>query len=61
MMKDMINSYQDGGSVQDMDPEEDPFMDPVEPLLLGQVYYKLEPLAYLIDNPSVVSIIGQNL
>lgn len=61
MMKDVINSYQDTGAVQELDPEEDPFVDPVEPLLLGQVYYKLEPLAYLIDNPSTISIIGQNL
>jgi hypothetical protein len=36
-------------------------MDPIEPILLGQVYYKLEPLAYLIDNPAVISIIGSNL
>lgn len=60
MMKDMINSS-DTNSVQELDPEEDPFIDPVEPLLLGQVYYKLEPLAFLIDNPSVISIIGQDL
>jgi hypothetical protein len=33
----------------------------VEPLLLGQVFYKLEPLAFLIDNPTTISIIGQNL
>jgi hypothetical protein len=27
-------------------------------LLIGQGYYKLEPLAYLIDNPATISIIG---
>lgn len=59
MMKDMINTVQDGGS-QD-EPEEDPFSDRAEPLLIGQVFYKLEPLAYLIDNPATISIIGQNL
>jgi len=56
MMKDMINTVQDGGS-QD-EPEEDPFSDRAEPLLIGQVFYKLEPLAYLIDNPATISIIG---
>jgi len=35
MMKDVINSYQDTGAVSELDPEEDPFVDPVEPLLLG--------------------------
>lgn len=41
-----------------MEADDDPFIDYVEPLLIGQGYYKLEPLAYLIDNPAVVSIIG---
>lgn len=42
----------------ELDPSEDPFVDFVEPLLIGQGYYKLEPLAYIIDNPAKISIIG---
>ena len=42
-----------------MDLEEEPFVDNPEPILLEQGFYKLEPLAYIIDNPSVISIIGR--
>ena len=48
-MKDMINR-EDTPDSRDK-AEEDPFSDRAEPLLIGQVFYKLEPLAYLIDNP----------
>jgi hypothetical protein len=37
---------------------DDPFVDAPQPLLIGQCYYKLEPLAYLIDNPAILSLIG---
>jgi hypothetical protein len=39
---------------------DDPFNESLEPLQLGKAYYKLEGLAYLMDNPAVVSIIGTN-
>lgn len=56
MMKDMINR-EDNFDSRDK-AEEDPFSDRAEPLLIGQVFYKLEPLAYLIDNPATISVIG---
>ena len=31
-----------------------------EPIQLGQAYYRLEGLAYLIDNPATISIVGTN-
>lgn len=58
MMRDVVSLYNDSGDMPDLEPSEDPFFDFVEPLLIGQSYYKLEPLAYLIDNPAVISIIG---
>ena len=58
MMRDVVNIFQESGDVPDLEPSDDPFFDFVEPLLIGQGYYKLEPLAYLIDNPAVISIIG---
>jgi len=31
-----------------------------EPIPIGQAYYRLEGLAYLMDNPATVSIVGTN-
>lgn len=31
-----------------------------EPIQIGQAYYRLEGLAYLMDNPATVSIVGTN-
>jgi hypothetical protein len=39
-------------------PEEDPFTDKIEPLLIGEGFYKLEALANLIDNPVTPKLIG---
>lgn len=60
MFKDTINTVQDSGTTE-IDQEEDPFIEALQPIFLGQAYYRLEPLAFLIDNPSQVSIIGSNL
>ena len=56
MIKDMINTVQDNGTLAA--DNEDPFEDEKEPILIGQAYYKLEPLPYLIDNPMTLSIMG---
>lgn len=58
MMRDVISNFYETGELPDLDPNDDPFFDFAEPLLIGQGYYKLEGLAFLIDNPAVVSIIG---
>ena len=58
-MRDFVQTFHEsGGQMIDVNPEDDPFIDDPEPILLGQGYYKLEPLAYIIDNPATVSIIG---
>ena len=54
----MVNSYQEDGEVPEVETTDDPFVDAPQPLLIGQCYYKLEPLAYLIDNPATLSLIG---
>lgn len=38
--------------------DDDPFWDPPEPQLLGQGFLLLESLAYLIDNPTEIQLIG---
>lgn len=40
------------------DIEEDPFLDQIQPLLIGQSQINLDSLAYLFDNPVNASIIG---
>lgn len=39
---------------------ENPFIDQNEPTIIGEGYYVMEPLAYLIDNPTTLNLIGTN-
>lgn len=50
-MRDLIAQYGEHGV-------ENPFSDEPEPLLIGEGYYSLEALSYLIDNPTSVNIIS---
>ena len=34
-------------------------MEDQEPILIGEAYYKLEALAFLIDNPATLNLIGK--
>lgn len=58
MMRDLLSSYEDQGQIPEIGAEDDPFVDTPEPTLIGEGYYRLEPLAYLIDNPVVINLIG---
>lgn len=61
MMRDVLNTYEEDGEYPSFhDPHDDPFYDMMEPLLIGQAYYKLEPLAYLIDNPTTSKLVSQS-
>lgn len=51
LMRDMMHQLGEHGL-------ENPFADDAEPLLIGEVFYKLEALANLIDNPISQHIIG---
>ena len=35
-------------------------MDTNEPSIIGEGYFRLEPLSYLIDNPVMINLIGSN-
>ena len=43
-----------------MAKEDDPFWDPPEPRLIGQGFLKIQALAYLMDNPSDLTLVGEN-
>jgi len=59
MMRDAMNIYEQN-EFQDLGPDEDPFHDKAEPILLGQGICPLEALAYLMDNPQEIPIIATN-
>jgi hypothetical protein len=60
VIRELVNNYFDTNQIPEMEGENDPFWDPPQPQLIGLGYYKLEPLAYLIDNPHTVSLIGSD-
>ena len=57
-MRDYLVTYEDQGEIPTEDSAENPFVDDPEPILIGEGYYRLEPLSYLIDNPASVNLIG---
>ncbi|MFO0515319.1 MAG: hypothetical protein ACK5YA_00540, partial [bacterium] len=61
MMKQIFDKYQDEDfDIYNLNRDEDPLWDENKPSLLGYAFYKLEPLAYLINNPSTSNIISAN-
>lgn len=58
IMRDLLAQYGDAGGMPELDQVENPFHDEPEPILIGEGYYRLEPLSYLIDNPATVNLIG---
>jgi len=60
VIRELVNNYFDTNQIPEMEGENDPFWDPPQPQMIGFGYYKLEPLAYLIDNPHTVSLIGSD-
>lgn len=60
VIRECVHNYFDTNLIPSMEDKDDPFWDPPQPQLIGQGYYKLEALAYLIDNPHTVSLIGSD-
>jgi hypothetical protein len=62
MMKEIFDKYTDeeGFDVFNLKNEDDPLWDEPKPTILGYSFYKLEPIAYLMSNPSTISIISSN-
>lgn len=55
-----MNQYEDIGEVDSLNTDDNPFRDDNEPSLIGQAFYSLEGLCYLIDNPCEIEVIGTN-
>ena len=61
MMRDSFSYYETEGELPHYnDHSEDPFFDVMEALLIGEAYYRLEPLGYLIDNPVSLKLISKS-
>lgn len=61
VMRDLLATYELEGEINnEMNQEENPFTDTNEPSLIGEGYYRLEGLAFLIDNPVEINLIGSN-
>lgn len=58
-MRDALQTFEDG-DFKDLPKEQDPFYEVPQPILLGQAYYMLGGLPYLLDNPRRVPIIAPN-
>ena len=52
VMRDLLATYEDKGELPEMKPDDNPFFDAPKPILIGEGYYMLQPLANLIDNPA---------
>jgi len=55
-----MDSFKDPEPNKSLQDQDDPFNEEQEPLLMGQAYYGLKSLSYLIDSPMTVSIVGSN-
>ena len=59
LIKDMFEKFTDDElDIQNIKKEEDPLWDEPKPSLLGCAYYKLEPVAYLMNNEFSLGIIS---
>lgn len=59
-MRDLLNTYEEVGAVEDLATDDNPFLDKNEPAVIGEGYFRLEGLSYLMDNPTEINLIGQN-
>jgi len=60
MIKEMLDDYFETSVFPHLSNEEDPFWDPPEPQLIGQGFLKLLSIAYLLDNPTKLIMVGDN-
>ena len=59
LMKELFNKFNDEElEIQNIKKEEDPLWDEGKPILLGYAFYRLEPVAYLMSNPSTIPILS---
>ena len=58
MIKDLLEEYHMTNAIPELKQNDDPFWDPPAHLRVGEGYLKLMSLAYLLDNPVELIIVG---
>jgi kinesin family protein 13 len=58
MIKELLDDYFGSNELPVLADEVDPFWDPPEPILLGQGFLKLLSIAYLLDSPTDLILVG---
>jgi len=58
-MRDALQAFEEQDFTE-LTKDQDPFYEEPQPILLGQAYYMLGGLPYLLDNPRQVPIIAPN-
>ena len=56
VMRDLLNTYEEVGAVEDLATDDNPFVDKNEPAIIGEGYFRLEGLSYLMDNPTEINL-----
>ena len=59
-IKEIFDRFLELGKAPSLTNDEDPFWDPANPFCFGKSFVKLNNLAYLIDSPMEVNILGNN-
>jgi hypothetical protein len=60
-MKEALNIWEAAPRDQVIEPENDPFNQKQEPIFMGQCFYSLEGLGYLMDNPHTLPVVGTDM
>lgn len=60
IIKDMSEQYFENGIIPKLENNDDPFWDPPEPVLIGRAFLTTKALAYMFDNPTTLSVIGED-
>lgn len=60
IIKEILDTYFESNQIPILTKDKDPFWDPPEQHLIGQGFLKLLSLAYLVDNPAELSLVGDN-
>lgn len=58
LIKELLDEYHITNKIPNVSQDKDPFWDPPEHLRVGEGYLKLMSLAYLMDNPNELVIVG---
>jgi kinesin family protein 13 len=60
MIRELLDDYFGTNELPELSKEEDPFWDPPEPQLVGQGFLKLLSIAYLLDSPTELILVGDS-